>query len=315
MRGAPIALVPLVAGLAGCGLGVLDEDPGGGANLPTLGAGPYGRLPSSFDTPGDEPFLVVSRSAAYADPACLPRDDGGVRLWFGSGDAIARAEVPGLTELPDVAPQIVLEPAEPWEQGRVAEPVVIAHDGGLVMFYEAGLPDDPRIGRADSADGVTWTRRGEVAPGGSPAIAVDGDTWHLFSDEPGGAQIVRRAGDGLAFGEPVPVVAPRPGVADAFDAVAVSDPFAVIQVSDAGRRHWGVWFAGDVAVAPDEPRAAAIGFAGSFDGVRWDRFAGVDPVLTAPAWGPCVMLDGPRGVLVYTEPDRLRPAIAAAVHP
>ena len=51
----------LLAG--GCGLGIVDNTSGGGDNLPTLGAGPYGRLELDFATPADEPSEGSAQAA------------------------------------------------------------------------------------------------------------------------------------------------------------------------------------------------------------------------------------------------------------
>lgn len=317
---------------AGCGLGIVDNTSGGGDNLPTLGAGPYGRLDSDLATAADEPFLLTDREEAYADPACLQRADGGLRLWFGrvvdgaapDTSTIGLGEVPGLRELPDVAPHDVFEASEPWEEGRVTAPAVIEHDGALVMFYQGGVAT-PAIGRADSDDGgESWTRHGDpvLSDAEDPTVVVVDGVWHLFFTRPGEDGIWRaRSDDGLGFGAAEVVIVPRPGLAEAFDAVAVGAPFARVETSDAGRQHWGLWFTGIAAGDPGDPDAGAggaatsVGYAGSFDGEVWERFGGADAVLTAPADGPCVVLDGPRGTLVYHEEQRLHLGVAAAVHP
>ena len=316
----------------GCGLGIVDNTSGGGDNLPTLGAGPYGRLDRDLATPADEPFLLTDREESYADPACLGRGDGGVRIWFRrivdgappDTSAIGLGEVPDLRELPDVAPHDVFAAAEPWEEGRVEAPAVIEEGGGLVMFYQGGVTA-PAIGRADSDDGgESWTRRGEpvMTDAEDPTVAVVDGEWHLFFTRPGEAGIWRaRSEDGESFGAPELVIAPRPGARDAFDAVSVGAPFVLVETSAAGRNHWGLWFTGEAAGDPGDPDAGvgetetSIGYAGSFDGEVWERFGGVEPVLTAPAGGPCVVLDGARGTLLYHEVQRLRLGVAAAVHP
>ena len=326
-------VVIAAVGLGGCGLGIVDNTSGGGDNLPTLGAGPYGRLDSDLATPADEPFLLTDREESYADPACLARPDGGLVMWFErivdgatpDTSTIARGEVPGLRDLPDVAPHDVFEAAEAWEEGRVAAPAVIELDGALVMYYEAGVAT-PAIGRAESDDGgETWARSGAapvVTDATDPSVVVVDGVWHLFFTRPGAPGIWRaRSEDGESFGAAELVIAPRPGVTEAFDGVAVGAPFALVETSDAGRPHWGLWFTGVAEGDPGDPDAGAggeatsIGYAGSFDGEAWERFAGVDPVLTAPAGGPCVVLDGARGTLLYHEEQRLHLGVAAAVHP
>jgi hypothetical protein len=332
MRAAAVIAAGLAAG--GCGFGIVDNTSGGGDNLPTLGAGPYGRLDGDFSTPAEEPFLLAEPDEAFAHPACRARGDGGLRLWFewildGAAPdtaAIGLAELPGLHDLPDVAPHEVFAATEAWEEGRVSAPAVIEDGGGLVMFYEGGVAA-PAIGRADSDDdGETWTRRADpvLSDATDPsAVVVDG-VWHLFFTRPGAPGIWRaRSDDGVSFGEPELLIAARPGVDEAFDAVAVGAPFALVQTSEEGRRQWGLWFTGEAAGDPGDPDAGpgeaetAIGYAGSFDGEVWERFGGgsPDPVLTAPAGAPCVVLDGPRGTLLYHEEQRLHLGVAAAVHP
>jgi len=329
-----IAVLPL---LAGCGLGLGDGAGGGDDNLPTLGAGPYGRLDADFETPADEPFLVTSRAADYRDPAALARPDGGLRIWFAArADAdpldaahLAYAEVAGLHELPELGPTDVLRPVLPWEQDHIGAPSITreaTRDGEhLVLYYAAGVAD-PAIGRAVSTDdGATWVRDDQPVLTGAAdpaAVLVDG-TWHLFVTRPGTPGIWRaRSGDGIAFElDAAPIVTARPDLAEAFDARGVAAPFAAIDVSDAGRQHWGLWFAGEAAASPTAPDAGpegaetSIGYAGSFDGNRWERFGGAAPVLAAPAGGPCVLVDGPRGVMLYHQEQRLHLGIGVAVHP
>ncbi len=323
---AAITLVA-AAGAAGCGLGWTGESSGGGANLPTLGAGPYGRLPADFDTPAAEPAVIASRFDDYADPACLAREGGGIRLWFGLStdddppgvSAIGRAEVPSLHDLPDVAPLVAMVASEPWEEDRVAAPAVIARGRDLVMFYEGGIAT-PAIGMAISSDGgETWTREPDPVLTGAadPTVTFADDRFHLFVTRPGEDGVWRATSeDGLGFAfDPAPAITPRPDLAAAFDALGVGDPFVLIQTSDAGRQHWGLWFTG-TAETPDAGDApTAIGFAGSFDGIAWERFGGAEPVLTAPAAGPCVLLDAGTGTLLFDEVDRLHLRISAAVHP
>lgn len=322
------ALVFLVLG--GCGLGVTGESHGGGEHLPTLGAGPYGRLEPDFDTLADEPFVVSDRDVSYEGPSALRRGDGGLRLWFGMRDdggaqVIGAAEILDLHGQPDVEPHQVFAALEDWEWegGRVTNPSVIElpeeEGGALVMFYEAGT-DAPVIGRATSLDdGVTWEREavpvleGAASPG---AAYVDGG-YVLFVTRPDAPGIWRadsQDGESFAFADAAAIV-PRPGLEDGFDGRAVGDPYVLIDTSDAGRQHWGLWFTGS-SDAPDAgPAPTAVGYAGSFDGETWARFGGADPVLVAPGGSPCVLLDGGSGLMLYHEEQRLHLGIAAATHP
>jgi hypothetical protein len=317
----------LVLALPGCGLGITGESHGGGDNLPTLGAGPYGRLEPDFDTPASEPFVIEARDVSYEGAAALRRGDGGLRLWFGmradDGEpVIAAAEVLDVHVGPDVPPHEVLAalPDWEWENGRVTNPAVIEVGEALVMFYEAGT-DAPVIGRAVSTDdGATWTRGAVPVLEGaaSPTAAYVDGAYVLYVTRPDRDGIWRADSDddGETFTfDDAPAIVPRPGVTDAFDTRTVGDPYLLVETSDAGRQHWGLWFTGS-ADAPDAgPAPTAVGYAGSLDGETWERFGGVDPVLTAPAGSPCVLLDGGSGLMLYHEEQRLHLGIAAAVHP
>jgi hypothetical protein len=308
---------------SGCGLGVVESGSGGGDNLPTLGAGPYGRLQTDFATPADEPYVVASRFDTYRDPAALPRDDGGLRVWFTAradadppdADHIGYAELPSVRDLPDGPPTAAFVAELAWEEGRVAAPAVIRDGDTLVMFYTGSAAS---IGRALSTDdGATWTRDAAPVLEGArdpSAVLVDG-TWHLFFTRPDAPGIWRARGDGASFTvDDAPVVVPRPEDGAAFDRLAVLAPFATIDTSDAGRPHWHLWFEG-ARPGAGGAEEHAVGYAGSFDGNRWERFGGPDPVLTAPAAGPCVLLDGPTSLMLFHEEQQLHLGVAAAVHP
>ncbi len=325
-----VATLALALATAGCGFGLWEEDPGGAVNLPIAAAGPYGRLARDSETPAEEPFLIADRLGVYRDPAALPRADGGVRLWFGmdleadpAGSRIGRAELPSLHDLPDVAPTVALAPLEAWEGDRLAAPAVIELGGGrLVMFYEGG--DAPAIGRADSDDdGATWQRQSApvLVDAAAPTVALVDDELVLFVTVPGRVGIFRT--DAFAIDPPgltptlrvEPVVVPRPGVAEAFDAAAVFDPFILVEVTPTGRLLWNLWFAGAAEVTDAGPPATSIGHAGSFDGEGWARLPGPDPMLSRPAGGPSVLLYGPSAVMFFHEDQRLRLGVAAATHP
>jgi hypothetical protein len=112
-----------------------------------------------------------------------------------------------------------------------------------------------------------------------------------------------------------PVVVPRPGVAEAFDAALVADPFVLVETTPTGRTHWSLWFAGASEATDAGPPLTSVGYAGSFDGDTWQRPAGPDPVLSSPAGGPTVLVDGTTAVMLFHEDQRLRLGIAAASHP
>jgi hypothetical protein len=313
----------------GCGLGVVESQSGGADHLPTQGAGPYGKLGLDLETAADEPYVVSAFRVHVRDPSALRRQDGGVRLWFGyetaldgTESAIWHAELPDITELPDVPPEPALVADEPWEQGWVGAPSVIERSGGaLVMFYQGGV-NALAIGRADSNDdGRTWQKHASnpvVSNAAEPALALDpGGTWLLYLTRPGQAGIFRaESAEGLNFtlGDQA-VLLPRPEQAEAYDRYGVSDPALVVRVSAAGRPHYGMFFNG-----AGEDGVVSIGWAGSFDGIEWHRFASPDePVLVESGdtseHGPTALLEADQGFLFFHEERQGVQRIAVAVHP
>ena len=308
----------------GCGLGLFDDAGGGNRNLPTLGAGPYAKPELDFDTLADEPY-VLDADAQLRDPAVLHRDDGGFRIWLGrepdnqpQQSEIWYAELASIHDLAERGPEQILVPDQAWEETRVAAPAVVDAGDRLVMYYEGGVTARA-IGRAESTDGgFIWTKdAGPVLEGATEPTAArlpDG-SWVLFvtrTDQPG---IFRAdSADGVNFTvADLPAVAARPDQATAFDRYAVSDPFLIVRETAAGQLHWGLFFNG---LARNDD--VAIGFAGSFDGLAWERFGGPDPVLHpgAPVEnGPAVVLEPARGYLFFDERSQSRQKITVAVHP
>ena len=311
---------------AGCGMGLFESESGGFTDLPTEAAGPYGKPSVDFDTPGDEPYVVEDNRASLLDPAAIERDDGGFKLWFGreldnvpDESEIWRAEIPSVYDLPDVEAHLVMGAGEEWEQGRVAAPSVVAlADGSLVMFYEGGV-DTPGIGRANSSDGgESWVKYGgnpiltsAAEPG---AVEVDG-AFVLYLTKPNRPDIYRADSvDGYDWNlDETAVLQRRSQESAAFDVGGVSDPCAVVEMSEAGQLHFGLFYNG--RNGRDD---LAIGYAGSFDGFSWERFGGLEPVLhpnSPDENGPAAILHRADGVLFFHEVSRGRQRITAAVHP
>lgn len=313
---------------AGCGLGFGEAPSGGADNLPTLGAGPYGKPAIDFDTPADEPLVIADRDASLHDPAALPMAGGGMRLWFGregddgTGDsAIAYAELADLTELPARGPEVVMAADQPWEDGRVAAPAVIDAGDQLVLYFEGGRDQAAATGRATSRDGGTsWQKYAEnpIAPLVRPTVARTRDGWLMYGVLPGEPGIWRATSpDGLAWTlDEAPVLLPRPELPEAFDALAVTNPFLLVQETPAGRLHYGLFFNG-LRPGGDTPEAA-IGYAGSFDGRTWERFGAGEPILDAgqpSEHGPAVLLFPAQGVMFFSQERQRRQRIGVALHP
>lgn len=309
----------------------MDNASGGSEHLPTQGAGPYGKLSLNIETPADEPYVVAVFRVSVRDPSALWRDDGGVRLWFGyeqdqSGleSELWYAELADIAELPDVAPRPALLADQSWEQGWVGAPSVVELAGGeLVMFYQGGR-DYPGIGRAVSNDhGATWSKYegnpvldGFMEPG---VVVLSDQRWLLYATRPDEPGIFRAdSTDGLSFAvREAPVLVPRPELEPAYDRQAVSDPFVVVRHTPAGRLHYGMFFNGTMG-AGDEV-TTSVGWAGSFDGLVWQRFSSPDQPVLAPEGtsehGPSVLLEPDRGIMFFSELRQGVQSIAVAVHP
>ena len=328
-----VAVGVAVGVVTGCGLGLI-EDPGGGdSHLPTQGAGPYSKLVVDRETPADEPYVVAVFPMFLRDPSVVTRDDGGYRLWFsyqddpaGAVSEIWTAELPALLELPDVGPDRALASDQPWEQGAVAAPCVVrVSETDLVMFYQGGV-SEPAVGLAESRDnGRTWTKHPSnpivtdlVAP--TAARLPDGE-WLLYASRPDRSGILGlRSRDAVTWGDPTgPVIAPRPGVADAFDRDGVTDPWLVVRPTVTGHLHHALFYTGVLEPDPDEEPDLSIGWAGSFDGLSFQRFASPEGPILDPGGtsehGASVLLGPTRGVMFFSESHRGVQSIAAAVHP
>jgi hypothetical protein len=310
--------------LGGCGLGLIDGEDDRTAGLPTAGAGPYGRLSRDDLTPATEPTFLRDISADLSDP-CMLAGGAGLRVWFTRAVDPATAEIryveaPSLRDVPSVGPDPALVASEPWEEGRVSAPSVLADPaGGFFMYYQGGAA--PAVGRAHSSDGLAWDKEAlpvladAVAPS---AVIVDGATW-LFATRPGMPGIWRAvdAGAGFVF-DAAPVVLPRPGVEDAFDGASVAEPFAIAEPTlESGITRVHLWFAGTTEPSMNDPEGdVAIGYAASFDGIDWPRFGGVKPMLAADATAPTVVLEASRGFMLFAESaGGARLELNAAEHP
>jgi hypothetical protein len=324
------ALIPISL-LTACGLGTFDDQPGGRDNLPTRAAGPYTKLEIDFDTPADEPFVLFEVTAHYRDPSPLARTGGGFRIWFARQDAdseeseIWYAELPDVHGVPDVPPRLAVAADQEWEAGHVREPSVLDLGGGhLVMYYRGGA-DDPAIGRADSIDdGATWTKQAEspiLDGAASPSAAALPGGHAVYFVSPGQPGIRVATGDPLVA-EPEPIIAPRPDLAESFDALRVDEPYALVtrtlDATGVDQFHVGLFFVGTRRGPNEGELIDSIGYAGSYDGLSFDRFFGPDPVLDPglPGEGaPGVIQVAAGGVLFFHESRQNRFRIGAAAHP
>ena len=320
MRARVVATTAVLTVATGCGLGWIDDHGIDDRGLPTLGVNGYRRLPVDDTTGLNEPYVVSELGVDHTAPTAVRADDGTVRIWstrapLGMAEAaqIAYSEWGDRALPPAAPPRVVLVADQAWEQGRVAAPAVLIDGGQLVMYYQGGVAT-PAIGRAVSTDGVTWVK--DAAPvltdAEAPAAARFAGVTHLLVTRPGQPGLWQARGDGQAFTlDPAPIVVARPNLAEAFDGDAVREPSLVVHTSDTGRAVLLAFFVGtDLA-----DQAPAVGYAASVDGVTWVRPDDPDPTLAASATGPTVVLTPSTGLMLFSERDRNRLAITAAVHP
>ncbi|MEZ4671206.1 MAG: hypothetical protein R3E39_25145 [Anaerolineae bacterium] len=140
----------------------------------------------SWTKVGDEP-IMMTKDVSYAKIAALAssvlvRDDGTWVMYFYTWNdrngpfakgAIGRATAPAPSGpwTPDIAP--VLEAGEKgaWDELQVAVPSVVKTDDGYVMYYTgANKAQVGQMGRATSADGITWVKDDE------PVFSATGNT-------------------------------------------------------------------------------------------------------------------------------------------
>ena len=317
--------------LAACGLGWIDDESGGADHLPTRAAGPYTKLVRDAETPADEPYVVSVFQVHLRDPAAIRHGDSGYRLWFGYEDdpslpesEIWMTDLANLGELPMVGPIPALPADQEWEQSRVGAPsiVEIAEDQ-LVMFYQGGA-DAIAIGRAESSDGgATWTKSADnpVLMGlGEPTVArLPGGSWLLYATRSDLMGIFRATSpDGVSWQvDEEPVIQPRPHLPEAYDRYAVSNPSITVRQTPAGDLHFGLFING--LDRDDEDGTTSVGWAGSFDGILWQRFSNPDDAVLEPGTtsenGPSVVLDPDGGVMFFSEQEQGTQSIAAATHP
>jgi len=300
--------------------------------LPGASAGPYDRSVDDFNTPVEEPYVVAAGDANLSEPSPLRCEDGSFRLWFGYGSVgtsmgeIWTAEVPGFPLSRSISPERAMVRNQSWEEDWIGSPAVVAQSANqLVMFYQGGR-SEPAIGRADSADGGrTWVKHAQnpvLVNGQTPSAVRDvSGSWLLYitrSDIPG---IFRgESPDGYRFDvDASPVLEPRKERDRAFDRDLVTSPWVIVTIATTGTVHYSMFFNG-IALDSEGERVAAIGWAGSFDGREWVRFANPDEPIVAPSSGrsefaPAAVVDSDLGWLFFSEQRRGVDAIAVAFGP
>lgn len=200
----------------------------------------------------------------------------------------------------------VLSPSG-WEGGYIAaNGSALANDDRIFYWYQAG--DPPRIGLAQSTDGVRWTKNPApvIDPGprgafdergvSDPCVIRAGDSFYLFYT---GLDRARRQRLGIARstdGEHWQKLRTNPvvemGASGTFDENGLGEP-AIWSSAD----QWWMLYTGR---ARNEQRR--IGLAKSSDGIHWDRESAFAPIEGDQPWDREVVCDP----AVEVEPNEIR---------
>jgi hypothetical protein len=235
----------------------------------------------------DEPVLSPDQpweGDTVGGPSVIWRDDR-FAMWYGggAGAGIGLAEsVDGVTwEKNDANP--VVEPDQDWESGVVASPSVVLRGEEHWLYYSGGLVDGDsfsrRVGRAigcaKSDDGLKWIKR-----------------------DAGGRNGVDDAGD----------VRPVLEASEEWegDSGFVAEPYVRVD-RPVDRDIWRLYYTGNRLDSP-VLYDVSIGYAGSFDGVHWDKLQppynpvlnekfpltifGVTDYVVVGEFAPCVVRRG-----------------------
>lgn len=137
------------------------------ASNPVFGPGAAG----SWDAAGVGWPSVIFDGATY-------------RMWYTGRDAAGVTRI-GLATSPDgiawtrapANPVLNVGPSA-WESGGVEGPTVIFDGGNYRMWYGGTQGDDERIGYAESADGIAWSKAGAIdLANGSAGSWEENDVW------------------------------------------------------------------------------------------------------------------------------------------
>lgn len=206
-----------------------------------------------------------------------------------------------------------------WEGDYIAANGAVLHlNGRFLHWYQAGRL--PRIGLADSKDGIAWTKRPTPALGAGPRGSWDErgvadpyviriDEWFymyfLGQDRARRQRLgVARSRDGEQWqkyrGNPILEL----GSAGAFDETGLGEP----AVWAAQGSYWMLY------TARDHNEFRRLGLARSQDGVRWSRVTGQTVLAGAQDWNravvcdPHVLMDGETVRVYFGGGSRPQPA-------
>jgi hypothetical protein len=287
----------LVAAFCAVGCGMAGGTHGGDSNLPHAAVSPYTKVE------GDPDVALLGTDVRF--PSVDGDASGPKVLWAGvsdagSGqtDAVLRWELDPAEGWQPSGAVFVAEQAT-WEAGRVSAPFVIRRGGELLLLYVGGA--GAGLGLARSTDGVNWERDPNNpivsptgweddgdAPLGSPSLALhpDGSSWIWYTAASGAAvAAVRETPDGgWTRVADAPLFEPQVGPdGDVWERDRIVSCRVFRAQSPLGRAMLRMWYAG-ARQTSGGGLDTGVGFAGSFDGVAWDR-AVSNPVLRLGGFG------------------------------
>lgn len=342
MRVPALLLVLAALPLASCA--TLADAAKGDTDLPNAGAGPFravkkGELGLSLVAPNAvDDGTTLTRDAAIldvdGDPATFE-----IAGYFAASASGAAIDAPPVAIRRGTSADgrsferktaVVLEVTEPWEEGTIGAPSVVATSGEIRLYYASG----GGVGLARSADGVAFTK--EPAPifeaaasgwdaGALPAspsvIALPGGGFALFYEValPDGAHAIgeARSTDGLAWTRTGvgPVLSPGASGEDAYDDAKVGAPCAIAGETELGRPVLRLYYQAESAAG-----VRTIGLAGRFEDGPFDH--GASPVFgagssRAPSEPAVIVFDGITFLFATQHKSGTSdsPAIAAGVAP
>ncbi|NLH47531.1 MAG: hypothetical protein GX444_02895 [Myxococcales bacterium] len=237
-------------------------------------------------------------------------------LWYvgGRGAGIGFAESDDGLVWEKSADNPVLVPDQEWEADLVAAPSVFSHHGTYRMFYSGGAVDGTEIavlagsaiGFADSPNGLVWTKRDAAGrtsksdPGEVRPVLTASQPWEGMDEETGLGGVM------------------------ASPCVRVDHP--------ADRDIFRLYYTGNQVGEP-VLIDTAIGYAGSFDGIHWEKLEdaynpvlnekfpltlfGVSQYIVYGESAPSVVKTGNAYRMLFSQTDILgtKQGIALAVNP
>ncbi|MBL4633674.1 MAG: hypothetical protein JKY56_07370 [Kofleriaceae bacterium] len=309
--------------ISGCGLGPFAEEGGGSDNLPIHGGGPFTPLPVDFDTPADEPYVVVTATKSLLDPSVEQQDDNTFLIHYTrldeEGSTIWKVDLPSIHEVSGT-PELVLSADQDWEQGQVRS-VSLLREGEKVTLYYEGGDLDPAIGRAVSIDGgQTYVKdvNNPIVEGLDPNITkAEGRHILVYADMANQRIMLRESPDELSFGPARVILAARSSEQGTIDQAGVAAPALRISRTLDGQELFGLYYEA-WSLDNDGEVFETVGYQASFGGEKWERFLDGNEIVDSGLFGsggPSPILGPVSGLLFYHQKRQGRGRIAAAESP